>query len=168
MTQQPILIAYATRGGTTQKVAEAISQAVRKQGGLVEVRPIEQVKSLSAYRAVILGSGTREQRWLPEAEHFVQHHREALGKLPTLYFMVYTALLGEFPDRVEEVLIQLREVRRSVEPLEVAIVSRDAQAMPPHLLVNAKELPKGEWSGWVPIETWAAQVFRQLELEAKA
>jgi menaquinone-dependent protoporphyrinogen oxidase len=167
MTQQPILIAYATRGGTTQKVAESISQAMRKQGLLIEVRPVEQVKNLSPYRAVIMGSGTREERWLPEAEHFVQHHREALGKLPTVFFMVYTALLTEFPNRVDEVLTQLREVRHNVEPLEVAIVSRDTQTMPPHLLVNAKPLPKGQWSGWENLETWASKMSKQLDLEPK-
>jgi menaquinone-dependent protoporphyrinogen oxidase len=167
MTKEPILIAYATRGGTTQKVAESIGHALRNQGILVEARPVEQVKNLSPYRAVIMGSGTREERWLLEAEHFVRDHREALSKLPTTFFMVYTALLGEFPNRVDEVLAQLSQVRQSVEPLEVAIVSRDIQAMPPRLLVNAKQLPKGQWGGWEALESWAKKVSKQLDLEPK-
>ncbi|MCX7784035.1 MAG: flavodoxin domain-containing protein, partial [Meiothermus sp.] len=109
MVDRPILIAYATRGGTTQGVAEAIARVMREKGALVEVRPVEQIRDLSAYRAVVLGSGVRDEKWLPEAMHFVADHRQTLAKRPLVYFLVYSQLLQEFPQRIEEVLGHLSE-----------------------------------------------------------
>ncbi len=168
MVDRPILIAYATRGGTTQGVAEAIARVMREKGALVEVRPVEQIRDLSAYRAVLLGSGVRDEKWLPEAMHFVADHRQTLAKLPLVYFLVYSKLLQEFPQRIEEVLGYLSEVRRTVEPLEVAIFSRDQQSMPPQMLVNARATPTGDWSGWEPISGWAERVYQQLEKQPSA
>ncbi|GIW29684.1 MAG: flavodoxin [Meiothermus sp.] len=163
MVARPILIAYATRGGTTQRIAEAIAKVMREKGALVEVRPVEQIRDLSVYRAVVLGSGVRDEKWLPEAIHFVTDHRQSLATLPLIYFLVYSQLLQEFPQRIEEVLGHLSEVRRVVEPLEVAIFSRDQQSMPPEMLVNSKVTPQGDWSGWERLSTWAERVYQQFE-----
>lgn len=168
MVNRPILIAYATRGGTTQGVAEAIAKVMREKGALVEVRPVEQIRDLSVYRAVVLGSGVRDEKWLPEAIHFATDHRQTLAKLPLIYFLVYSQLLQEFPQRIEEVLGHLSEVRRAVEPLEVAIFSRDQQSMPPQMLVNAKAARQGDWSGWQGISTWAERVYQLFEKQPSA
>lgn len=160
MTNKPILIAYATRGGTTQKVAENIARAMREHHALVEVRPIEQVRDLSPYRAVVVGSGVRDEKWLPEAVHFVRDHQQALKQVPQVYFLVYSALLQEFPQRIEEVLGHLSEVRQTVEPLEVAIFSRNPESLSPQMLVNAKVMPSGGWRDWENIQTWAGRVYK--------
>ncbi len=124
---------------------------------------MEQIRDLSVYRAVVLGSGVRDEKWLPEAMHFVSDHREALVRLPLVYFLVYSQLLQEFPQRIEEVLGHLSEVRRMVEPLEVAIFSRDQQSLPPQMLVNARATPQGDWSGWERISSWAERIHQRLE-----
>lgn len=163
MVDRPILIAYATRGGTTQGLAEAIARVMREKGALFEVRPVEQIRDLSAYRAVVLGSGVRDEKWLPEAIHFVSDHQQTLAKLPLVYFLVYSQLLQEFPQRIEEVLGHLSEVRRTAEPIEVAIFSRDQRSVPPQMLVNARAIPQGKWSGWEPISSWAERVYLLFE-----
>ncbi len=162
MLEKPTLIAYATRGGTTQKVAESIAGAMREHQALVEVRPIEQVRDLSPYRAVVVGSGVRDEKWLPEAVHFVKDHQQALQQSPLVYFLVYSLLLEEFPQRIEEVLSHLSEIRQMVEPLEVAIFSRDPQSLSPKMLVNTKHLPEGHWSDWKSLETWAGQIYKEF------
>ncbi|HEU4740929.1 MAG TPA: flavodoxin domain-containing protein [Meiothermus sp.] len=162
MLAKPILIAYATRGGTTQGVAEGLGRVLREKGALVEVRPVEQVKNLVPYRAVVVGSGVRDERWLPEATHFVEHHREALQQLPLVYFLVYSPLRREPPERIEQVRGFLDGVRQMAEPLEVGIFARDLDATPPPMLVKAQPLPQGDWSDWQSPEAWAARLYERF------
>jgi menaquinone-dependent protoporphyrinogen oxidase len=45
-----ILVAYATRYGSTAEVAEAIGEELRKAGITVDVQPVGEVQDLSPYR----------------------------------------------------------------------------------------------------------------------
>ncbi len=83
-----ILVAYASQAGSTAGVAEAIGQALARNGIPVDVRPINAVGDLSPYRAVVLGSAIHTGEWLPEAQAFVQRHQEALRRIPTALFQV--------------------------------------------------------------------------------
>src|SRR6478609_3853030 len=54
--QSSVLIAYATRSGSTGEVAEAIAAAMQEAGVPAEVLPVSQVTSLAGREAVILGA----------------------------------------------------------------------------------------------------------------
>ena len=49
-----ILVAYATRYGSTQQVAEEVATILRQSGLQVDVQPARQVKSVDGYRAVVV------------------------------------------------------------------------------------------------------------------
>jgi menaquinone-dependent protoporphyrinogen oxidase len=67
-----ILVAYASRAGSTAGVAEAIGQTLAESGAQVEVRPMQDVEDLAPYRAVVAGSAIQGGKWLPEAMQFMQ------------------------------------------------------------------------------------------------
>ena len=52
----PVLVAYATRYGSTQEAAEAVAATLRERGLEAEVRPAREVRSLDGYNAVVLGA----------------------------------------------------------------------------------------------------------------
>ena len=66
-----ILVTYASRAGTTAEVAEAIARTLTQEGAQVDVLPMNSVKDLSPYQAVVAGSAIRGSKWLPEAIQFV-------------------------------------------------------------------------------------------------
>jgi len=50
-----VLVAYATRYGSTLEVAEEIARVLRQSGLLVDDLSVREVKSLDGYRAVVVG-----------------------------------------------------------------------------------------------------------------
>ena len=78
-----ILVAYASRTGSTAEVAEAIGQTLAESGAQVDVLPVQDIKDLAPYRAVVAGSAIRGGKWLPEALQFMQTYQAALAQKPS-------------------------------------------------------------------------------------
>jgi len=85
---QTILVAYATRYGSTQEVAESIAVTLRESGLLVDSQPLREVRSLSGYRAVILGGPLHIFHWHKDALRFLSRHRQDLLNLPVAVFVL--------------------------------------------------------------------------------
>jgi len=87
-----ILVTYASRTGSTIGVAEAIGKTLTEGGVQVDVLPMQEVKDLSLYRAVVAGSAIQNKQWLPEAMQFIQTHRAELACKPFAAFLVCMTL----------------------------------------------------------------------------
>ena len=60
-----VLVAYASKAGSTAEVAEAIAESLSAKGQVVDVKKIEHVTDLSGYDAVLVGTCIRMGAWLP-------------------------------------------------------------------------------------------------------
>ncbi|WP_328460596.1 flavodoxin domain-containing protein [Streptomyces sp. NBC_00448] len=81
-----VLVAYASKNGSTAQIAEWIGARLRERGLEVEVRAARGTPDCSYYTAVVLGSGLYERRWLRDAVRFVRRHRHELLKVPVWLF----------------------------------------------------------------------------------
>ena len=70
-----ILVTYSNRAGSTAGVAVAIAEILNQHGLPAEVVPMNDVRNLSGYSAVIAGSPIQAAKWLPEAIHFLNEQR---------------------------------------------------------------------------------------------
>jgi menaquinone-dependent protoporphyrinogen oxidase len=84
-----LLIAYASRTGTTAEVAQALASALRAQGLAVDASPAARVAALDDYDAVLVGSAARFGTWLDEALAFLRRHRAALATRPVAFFTLH-------------------------------------------------------------------------------
>lgn len=84
-----ILIAYATRTGSTAEVADAIARRLCAADLSAEARPVGEVTSLDGYSAAILGSAVRYGSWLSEMTDFVSVHHDALSEMPVAFFTMH-------------------------------------------------------------------------------
>ena len=81
-----VLVAYASKRGSTAEIAEAVAGMLREEGLAVDCESADKVKSLEPYEAVILGSAVYMKHWRGEARHFLRKHRDALHELPFWVF----------------------------------------------------------------------------------
>lgn len=75
-----VLVAYATRYGSTQEVAEAVAKTLRERGLEADLQPMRKVGTLEGYRAVVLGAPLYIGLWHRDAHRFLSRHRQALAQ----------------------------------------------------------------------------------------
>ena len=96
MAGQPaILVAYATKKGSTREVAEEIGGALVKRGLLADVRPASEVRSLEPYTGVVLGGALYTGRWHGDARALLKRHARALERIPLAVFAIGPKTLEE-------------------------------------------------------------------------
>ena len=81
-----ILVAFATRYGSTQGVAEAIAATLREAGVESELKAFREVRDLEGYSAVVAGAPLMMFKWHKDAFGFLSRHRQTLQDLPVAVF----------------------------------------------------------------------------------
>lgn len=86
--QSSVLVAYATRGGSTAEVAQAVAAAMQEAGVPADVLPVAQIDSLAGRKAVILGAPLYVGHFPKEFHQFLRLHREALQTMCPWLFVL--------------------------------------------------------------------------------
>ncbi len=163
-----ILVAYATRYGSTQEVAEAVAATLRERGLAVDIGPMRAVRTLDQYRAIVLGAPLYMFHWHKDALQFLARHRAALTAHPVAIFA-----LGPFHAEEKE----FQEVRRQLDkelakfpwlaPIAIAIFGGkfDPEKLTfPHNLVPAlKSMPASDVRDWTAIRAWTSNLATQFQ-----
>ena len=172
-----VLVAYATRHGATAGIADRIAAVLTEAGRPAEALPVEAVKSVTEYDAVVLGGAAYMFHWLKPAVKFARKHRAALVDRPVWLFS--SGPLGT--DRVDEEGRDVLEVTRPKEFDELTELlhprgeqvffgAYDADAEPiglgervvRHMPAAQGAMPAGDFRDWAAIEAWAREVAQSL------
>jgi menaquinone-dependent protoporphyrinogen oxidase len=176
VSQQKILVTYASRTGSTAGVAEAIATTLIENGAEADVRPMADVDDLTPYGAVVAGSAIQNRQWLPEAMQFIQTHRVELGKRPFATFTVCMTLAMRNGEKYRPgVLDWIAPVRTLVRPLseglfagtlDIAKIPAFGDRLKFRLSVLFGVWSEGDHRDWDAIRTWAHELYPQLSQEA--
>jgi len=155
-----ILVAYASRLGSTAEVALVIAQTLIDAGENVDIYPVQQVKDLGIYRAVIVGSAIRYGRWLPDAAEFVAENRELLNSIPTWFFTVCMTIAQDTEENRRKASAFLNPVRALVTPVEEAWFAGKLDyselTFMQRIIEKIQGLPEGDFRDWKAIRAWAS------------
>ncbi len=157
-----ILVAYATRAGSTAEVAARVAEVLSETGAIVEVRPIQDVREVQGYDAVVIGSAIRMGHWLPEVVTFVKANRDTLSHIPTAYFLVSGLLREDTPEMRKTVLAYLDPVRVILEPTSIGLFAGKIDYSKLSWLdriIAKKVMSEGDGRNWDAIQSWARELL---------
>ncbi|HEX7589259.1 MAG TPA: flavodoxin domain-containing protein [Anaerolineae bacterium] len=90
-----VLVAYTSRSGSTQEVAESIAATLRERELAVTVLPLRDVRTIDAYSAVVIGAPLYMYHWHKDALGFLKRYRQALADRPYAIFALGPAFKGD-------------------------------------------------------------------------
>ena len=166
---ESILVAYASRFGSTQGIAERIGEVLSGAGLAVDVREVDGVSVVEGYRAFVLGSSVEGGHWLKGASAFLERHAASLDSRPLWLFSsgpVGDRAAGAPQPDPKEVAAARRTLRpRDCRVFAGAFDRATSDFSDMGLVERAvvrKFLPDGDWRDWPAIEAWAAGIAREL------
>jgi menaquinone-dependent protoporphyrinogen oxidase len=164
----PVLVAYATKNGSTREVAEAVATTLREHGCEVEVQPAGEVRTLEKYGAVVLGTAVYMFRWRKDARRFMSRHQAALAERPVAVFA-----LGPLNDNEKEwadVHKQFEEALAKypwLSPVAHEVFGGKFDparlTFPLSLMPAMKNQPASDIRDWAAIAAWAVGLAQKLQ-----
>lgn len=158
-----VLVAYATRAGSTVEVATAIAESLAGRGYTVDVKPVKEKPNLAGYQAVILGSAIRMGSWLPEAVDFVKTNQQTLSQLPVALFTVHMLNTGDDEASRANRYAYLKEVRPLVKAVDEAYFAGKMDfsrlSFMDRFVSSMVKAVESDQRDWQKIRAWAAGIF---------
>jgi menaquinone-dependent protoporphyrinogen oxidase len=159
-----ILIAAASKHGSTLEIAAAIGDELRRAGYTVDVYDAKEAPSAAPYDAAIVGSAVYAGSWLGEARSYVADNQAALAGKPVWLF-TSGPLGAENPQPVADPA-QLPELlaQSGARGHEIFVGKLDKESLSfgEKLIVKAVKAPYGDFRDWQAISAWAADIAEAL------
>jgi menaquinone-dependent protoporphyrinogen oxidase len=159
-----VLVAVASKHGSTREIAEAIAEELHDKSIWAVLQDASEVKEIISYDAVILGSAIYAGNWLPEAKHFAARFQLELANVPVWLFS--SGPLGadnpkpnDDPQKLAAPLgnVKVRDHRVFVGKLEL-----DNLGVGDRLIAKVFKAPTGDFRDWEEIRGWAREIAAEL------
>lgn len=170
-----ILVAYATKYGSTQGVAERIAETLKADGREVDLKPAGEVRDVSGYEAVVIGSAAYMGSWLKEAADLVRRNRETLATKPVWLFSCGPLGRETTDPKGQDVLAasapkEFAEFAKDVRPRDMRVFFgalehnklRGVHRLFALVPASQKLLIEGDFRDWKLVEAWARGISREL------
>ena len=167
----PILLAYATRYGSTQEVAAAVAGTLREQGLAVDLQPMRDVRTLDGYAAVVLGAALYMYHWPKDALRFLSRHRDSLTSRPVALFALGPVHEPRDEQEWQASCTQLdHELARQpwLTPIAIELFGGTFDPTKLRFPLNklAGQAPASDARDWDAIRAWARTLAAKLEQAA--
>lgn len=160
-----ILVAAASKHGSTWEIARGIGDTLAVWGLHVDVAHVEDVDDLSKYDGVVLGSAVYAGRWFKPARTFVKEHVTELSRLPVWLFS--SGPLGFPPKPVESESVDIRPIVKLIRIKEHRVfagrLKKHRLDLAEKAITSVVHAPQGDFRNWEEIHAWAAGVAQTLK-----
>ena len=162
-----ILVAYATKNGSTEQVAGKVAARLSAHGLVADVRAAHDVSGLCGYDGVILGSAIYMGRLHSDARDFLQRYRAGLAALPVAVFAMGPRTLTDRDVASSRAQLEAALAKeQALRPFGIAIFGGVFEPAQQHFPFN--RLPASDARDWDAIESWADGVAARFTLISAA
>ena len=154
-----ILVAYASRKGSTAGIPQAIGKELTSEGYAVDVSEMKSVTSLAGYNAVVIGVPVYTGKVTGDLAAFVSANKDGLSRVPVAGFV--TGIAPVFPKTgdVKGFTDQLVTALSPVRPVAVTMFAGTLDAGKMNFversLTSLMKVPTGDFRDWDAIAAWA-------------
>jgi menaquinone-dependent protoporphyrinogen oxidase len=159
-----VLVAYATKHGSTEQIADTIGRELRQRGLAADVRSVGEIEDVARYEAVVLGSAVYVGHWLSNARAFANEHAAELADRPTWLFS--SGPVGHPLRPTEEDAVQIEDVLEGVQPREHRVfpgkLDKSRLNCCEWALVFALRVKEGDYRNDGEVSTWASEIAAEI------
>jgi menaquinone-dependent protoporphyrinogen oxidase len=156
-----ILVAYASKHGSTKGIAEHIATRLRTVGNEVDLASVDEVADLHAYDGCVIGSAVYYGSWMKEATAFVASNADWLVRHPVWLFSsgpVGTAAPADPKDLVR--------IGETINPrghrVFYGALDRRQLSMGERIVLSAVKAQEGDFRDWPVVDAWTDEIASAL------
>jgi menaquinone-dependent protoporphyrinogen oxidase len=165
-----ILVAYATKLGSTREVADRIGEIIKKHNIGADVRKINSIRDINEYSAVILGTPIRMGKPVSETISFLKKFQDQMKSKQVALFSVGLYMKEDTPENREKALKCLDPALEFIrKPISIGLFGGkvDYRTMPVLLRWmfskdTSGNLAEGDWRNWDSISEWVDEIIPVL------
>jgi menaquinone-dependent protoporphyrinogen oxidase len=170
--ESDVLVAYASKYGSTATIAEKIGEVLNQAGVRATVTTVDQVKDMSGYRAVVLGSGVYAGQWLKEAVSFLKSQESELANRLVWIFSSGPTGQGDPVELVKGWRFPegQQAIADRIGPCDLVVfhgsIDLDKLNFAEKLIIKGVKAPTGDFRDWDAIAAWAEAIAATLKSQA--
>ena len=174
-----ILVAYASKHGATQGIAERIAATLEAASRPAEALPVSAVTDIASYDAFVIGSAVYLGKWRKDATEFVHEHQTLLAGSPVWLFASGPLGTATQDDQGRDLVEtsqpkEFAEFAESIKPRDLCVffgaldpTTHDTAGRLLRLLPAGRTLlPEGDFRDWAAIDAWAETIAHDLPTTA--
>lgn len=172
MTGKRVLVAYATRYGSTAETAGVVAEELRKQGLDATAENVLAIKMVKGFDAVVLGSPVYMGKWLVDIVEFVKTFRVDLSAIPLAAFTAGLTVCsegGDGGDGGKAAGEAVEAVRMYVDPVETGLfggkMEKKGLSFADRAIITMVRAKEGDCRDWDAIRSWSKTLPAKLGLE---
>ena len=178
-----VLVAYASKYGSTKGIAEFVGEKLRARGLQADVKEVTSAGEAGGYDAYVVGSAVFMFHWMKEAKQFLSKNQGTLSSRPVWLFssgpvgtsrtdakghdLLDVSVSG--PKEIDELrrLVNMRDHRIFFGALDGTKLTGATGFM--YRMARRSEearesMPEGDFRDWKEIEGWADSIAGSLLL----
>jgi len=177
-----LLVAYASKHGSTEGIAEFIGERLRTRGLEVDVRDVTALGEAGGYDAYVVGSAVYMFHWMKEARRFLSRNQKLLSSKPVWLFSSGPVGTSRTNAKGQDLLDAAASGPKEIGELRELVGPRDHRiffgALDGSKLTGAtglmyrmarrseearRSMPEGDFRDWNEIDGWARSISEALQ-----
>jgi menaquinone-dependent protoporphyrinogen oxidase len=166
-----MLVAYASKYGATQEIAEKIADVLREAHLTVDVLPADEVNMANTYRGVVLGSAVYAGQWRKEAVAMLETMERTLAERPVWLFSSGPTGEGDADHLLKGWRFPAAQqpIADRIQPREITVFHGDIEMnklnFGEKLIIKGVRAQTGDYRDWEAIKAWARQIAHVMRTE---
>ena len=165
-----LLVAYASKYGSTAEIAEIIGKELGKRHYEVDVKSEDDVDSLAGYDGFVIGSALYAGGWMKSAAAFLHSNQDLLAGHPVWLFSSGPTGQGD-PNEIMDGWTFPEDLKTALEkigPKDVILfhgkIDPDRLSATEKMIIKSVNATVGDYRDWLVVRGWA----RRIDLDLKA